>query len=133
MNKFGKVSIFAAGLMFPAAAFIGGLVAWNLKSTNPDNVDVTQGLAYLRPILVTGIVVFVTLLLTSLVSGAVALKKDTDRTLGKIGLMLLATMLVFSVGAAIANAKTDDAIDAYRTAKEQKFFDALEKQKNTEE
>lgn len=132
MNKYGKVSIFAAGLMFPAAAFIGGVVAWNLKGGNPDNVDITQGLAYLRPILVTGLTVFGLLLATSLVCGVVALRKDADKTFGKIGLALLATIFVFSAGAAISNAKTDDAIENYRDNKAQQFFDALEKQKTNE-
>jgi uncharacterized Tic20 family protein len=130
MNKFGKVSIFSAGLMFPVAAFIGGLVAWNLKSNNPNDVDITQGLAYLRPILLTGIVIFIVLLLLSVVTGILALKKDTDRSFGKVGLALLVSVLIFSGGAALANKKTDDAIDSYRTAKEQKFFDALKDQES---
>jgi uncharacterized Tic20 family protein len=133
MNRFGKISIFAAGLMFPASAFIGGLIGWNLKSSNPNNVDITQGLAYLRPILVTGFVLFIGLLLTSFIAGIIALKKDTDRTFGKIGLVLLAIVLVFSAGAAFANAKTDDAINSYRTKNERVFFDTLDKQKTNQD
>ena len=131
MNKFGKVSLFTAGIMYPTAAFIGGLVAWNLKSSNPDNVDITAGLAYLRPILVTGITIFVILFLTSLVCGVVSLKKDTDRSLGKLALILLASIAIISTGAAIANAKTDDAITEYKTQKEAQFFDALKKQEES--
>ena len=127
MNKFGKVSLFTAGIMYPAAAFIGGLVAWNLKSNNPNNVDITAGLAYLRPILVTGFTLFAVLFITSLVNGVIALKKDQDKNLGKLALILLATIAVFSIGAAIANAKTDDAISQYRTQKEQEFFEAADK------
>ncbi len=124
MNKFGKVSLFTAGIMYPTAALAGGLVAWNLKSGNPDNVDITAGLAYLRPILVTGFILFGVLFIVSLISGVLALRRDQDRSLGKLSLVLLATILVFSGAAAFANAKTDNAIDQYRTQKDQEFFDA---------
>ena len=105
MNKFGKVSLFTAGIMYPAAALVGGLVAWNLKSGNRDNVDITAGLAYLRPILVTGFVLFGVLFATSLVSGVLALKKDQDKSIGKLALILLATIVIVSGGAAFANAR----------------------------
>jgi ABC-type transport system involved in cytochrome bd biosynthesis fused ATPase/permease subunit len=130
MNKYGKVSLFSAGIMFPAATFVSGLIGWSLKSSNPDNVDITQGLAYLRPILVTGFCVFGVLLAISLVSGVLALRKDADKTFGKLGLALLITIFIVSAGSAIAASKTDHAIDDYRTAKEQRFFDALKEQES---
>lgn len=128
MSKFGKISVFSAGIMLPVALFVSGLVAWSLKSGNSDNVDITQGLAYLRPILVTGFTVFGILLVVSLVSGILALKKDTDKTLGKLGLALLVTIVILSIGSAIATNKTDKVINDYKTTKEQRFFDALKAQ-----
>lgn len=45
-------SVLAALSLF-AVTTVGQVVELVLKSTNPDDVDVTQGLAYLRPLLVT--------------------------------------------------------------------------------
>lgn len=54
--------VMAAGSLFAAIA-IGKLIELVLKAVNPDDVDVSNGLAYLRPLLITawaiGIVLFV--------------------------------------------------------------------------
>ena len=119
MNKYGKVSLFSASIMFPAAVFVSSIVGWILKSGNPDNVDITQGLAYLRPILVTGFSLFGILLAVSVVSAVLALKKDTDKTLGKLAIVLIVTIFILAAGSAIATTKTDNAIKDYRAAQEQ--------------
>ena len=48
MNKFGKISIISAALALPLTLLVSGIVAWYLKSSNPDGVDITYALAY-RP------------------------------------------------------------------------------------
>lgn len=75
MNKFGKISVFTAGVMFLVAAFFCALVAWNLKSSNRNNVDITVGLAYLRPILITGTILFVLILSVSAITRFLALER----------------------------------------------------------
>jgi len=54
--------VLAGGSLFATIA-IGKLLELILKSVNPDGVDVTNGLAYLRPLLITswsiGVVLFV--------------------------------------------------------------------------
>ena len=114
MNKFGKVSIITAGLMLPTAMFISGVIAWHLKSTNPDGVDITAGLAYLRPILVSAYSIFGAIWLVSLVCGVLGLKRDTSPDYSKLGLILLILVTITSVGAGITSKGVSDAEDAYR-------------------
>jgi fumarate reductase subunit C len=114
VNKFGKISLFTAGIMYPAAACIGGVVTWYLKTNNPDNVDITAGLAYLRPILVTSFAVFVVFFIISLITGVISIKKEPESFLGKFALVLLSVIIVLSAGAVVLNAKTDDAEKSYR-------------------
>lgn len=114
MNKFGKVSIITAGLVLPVALLLSGVVAWQLKTTNPDAVDITAGLAYLRPILVTSFTTFGLIWLVSLVSGILGLKKDASPDYSKLGLLLLVLITITSVGAGITSKGVSDAEDAYR-------------------
>ena len=117
MNKYGKISIIIASLMYPLSALIGGYVEWSLKSQNSNNVDITESLAYLRPILLTGLTTFILLLLASIVTSIYALKKDTDKSFGKLGLLLIIILTLLSTGIAILNTKTDSAISNYKTNK----------------
>lgn len=130
MNKFGKVSVVSASMALPVSFVVSNVISWYLKSNNPDNVDITQGLAYLRPILVSGFVLFGVLIAIGFVAGVMALKKDQDRALGRLGLALAVSVLVLSSVAAVAANRTDAAIDTYRTQKEQQFFDAIKKQES---
>lgn len=116
MNKFGKVSIITAGLVLPLTLFISGLVAWYLKSNNPDNVDITAALAYLRPVLLTAIGTFSLFWLVSLLSGLIGLKNDRSNEYSKIGLILLALVTVVSLCAGISTKKASDAEAAYQSS-----------------
>lgn len=125
MNKYGKVSVISAGLVLPLALLAGNIVAWNLKSSNPDGVDITAGLAYLRPILITSFVVYGLVWLTSLVAGLLALKRDKVNELGKTGLVLLVLITVLSLCSAITAGKVSDAEEAYREQQATEFFQKL--------
>ena len=125
MNKFGKISIIAASTALPVALIVSGLVSWQLKSSNPDNVDITQGLAYLRPILVSSFIVFGVFIVLSLITGLLALKRDQDISLGKLGLVLAVTVLLLSTVAGVASNKASHSVDTYREKKEQQFFDKI--------
>ncbi|MCB9823279.1 hypothetical protein H6800_03330 [Candidatus Nomurabacteria bacterium] len=114
MNKFGKVSIVSASLTLPLTLLTSGIVAWYLKSSNPDGVDITYALAYLRPTLLTAIACFVTLSLISLVSGILGLKKDDSKEYSKLGLLIIVLVAVFSFSAGIISKKTSDAESNYQ-------------------
>lgn len=116
MNKYGKASVVLAGLALPTALLLSSLVAWYLKSTNPDNVDITAGLAYLRPILVTSFISYGLLWLVSLLSGILGLKRDTSDELSRLGLLLLILVTTVSLAGGITSRRIADAEDAYRAS-----------------
>lgn len=87
-----------ANLPLPVGWTVGSLVAWWLKSTNPDDIDVTQGLAYLRPILLSG---FGALALTAVVALVVALR--ARRTGNGLPLNLLLVHAAVTIVVLVAN------------------------------
>ena len=129
MNKFGKTSVVIASLILPVTLLLSSMVAWHFKETNPNNVDITAGLAYLKQILGTTLIVFAVLWVTSLVSALIGLKKDASKELSKLGLVVLALVTILSVGSGIANNKAGDAEEAYRDQKATEFFQKLEENK----
>lgn len=114
-NIKGIVSITAAALLIPTTQIVSHLVGFNLKNSNPNDVDVTAGLAYLRPILLSAIATVTIIALIGFVSGILAVKKDDDKRFGKLGLVLLVIcfgMLIVSNG--IQNLENDVVTDAYK-------------------
>lgn len=65
-HKLSRISIILTALALPAAMLTGALIGAILKGTNPDNVDISAGLAYLSPILIPSTAVLLTMLLASL-------------------------------------------------------------------
>lgn len=114
MNKFGKISIISAALALPLTLLVSGIVAWYLKSSNPDGVDITYALAYLRPTLLTAITCFISLSLVSLLSGILGLKKDESNEFSKIGLLIIVLVAIFSFSAGIISKKTSDSESNYQ-------------------
>lgn len=129
MNTNGKRSVLFASLALPTTLVISGMISWYLKSHNPDNVDITAGLAYLRPILVSGFVTFIVMMLVSLLSGIRGLRQDTSKELSSLGIKLVIVLTVLSLAAGIASNGTSKAQDAYRDKKAQEFFRVLDQNK----
>ena len=93
-----------ATLPLPIAWIGGQLVAGVLKGSNPDNVDVTQGLAYLRPILITAGVLFAIVWVVALVV-ALGRRRRGDT----LPVKLLALHTVVAVALLLSNAYADRA------------------------
>lgn len=93
-----------ATLPLPIAWIGGQLVAGILKGSNPDNVDVTQGLAYLRPILITAGVLFAIVWVVALVV-ALGRRRRGDT----LPVKLLALHTVVAVALLLSNAYADRA------------------------
>lgn len=113
-NKLGKISIISAGLVLPLALVASNTLAWYLKTTNPDNVDITAGLAYLQPILIAAFVTFGVAWIISLVAGLRGKKHDASDELSKVGLTLLALVTILSLIAAYSSNQISHAEDLYR-------------------
>ncbi len=90
--QYAATAMSAAAILLPLT--IAKIVELVLKTTNPDNVDVTQGLAYLRPILVTAWVSWVVCL-----SAAVVLNVLCQRRHGSAVLAWLVLGVQFVLGA----------------------------------
>ena len=125
MNKFGKVSVITAGLVLPLALLAGNVVTWYYKSSNPNNVDITADLAYLRQTLVTAFVVYGLVWLISLVCGILSLRREKSSDLGKTGLLLLSLITALSLCTAVTAGKISNAEEAYRAQQSQNFFKKL--------
>jgi len=107
MNKFGKISLYATGLLLPLPFFVGTTLGYVLKSSNPNNVDITNGLAYLANILITSIIILGILWAIALIAGILGIKKDQDKTMAKTSLMILALASALIIGYATVNMMTE--------------------------
>ncbi len=127
MNSNGKRSIVLASLALPVALIISGSIGWYLKTHNPDNVNITSGLAYIRPILGSALISFGAFMLAAFLCALRGLRRDTSRDLSVLGLSLIVVLTVLSITAGITHKGGGDAEDAYRTEKTQQFFNALQR------
>lgn len=121
-NLFGKLSLIAASLVLPATIFIGLLANWWYKANNPDNVNIAHGLAYIKPLMTIAIVVFVTIVLVGVVTAIIGLKKDEDKSLAKVGLILVGSVVLLSVGSALINGRIDKLEEDYTKEQAEKFL-----------
>jgi uncharacterized membrane protein len=128
MNKDGKRAIICAALALPLSLVVSGTIAWYLKANNPDNVDITAGLAYLRPILVSAFVTFGVLMLVAFVSALRGRRRDASPELSTLGLALIITLVLVSLVAGVASNRASKAEDRYRDQQTQEFFDKLKNQ-----
>lgn len=128
------MTISLVALAFPVALLVSGLVAAYFKSTNPDKVDITQGLAYLGQSLTAGVVTFALLALFAVVGITKIYRRDHNFGEAKLPLILLLSVLVLIVAAAMTNAYTNKVQDQYLIDNGrptlQQYFDTLDKQKN---
>lgn len=60
-------AIVLSSVLFLVPATVGKLVEWVVKGMNPSGVDVTDGLAYLQPLLISTFLVFIVWILIAVV------------------------------------------------------------------
>lgn len=103
MNKNGKIALILASIFPLIVLTLGNLQAKFLKSNNVDNVDITQGLAYLRPILIMSFLVLAIFIITTIFFSLRGMKNDEQPEFAKLGLIILIVNLVlfFATNAAI--------------------------------
>lgn len=94
------VVLSAACVLLPLvlAAVFGGI----LKAINPDGVDVTNGLAYLREILIVGWITVGVIVVAALVIDLLVLRRD--RAGGRLALVVWGVQVVLGVAFALASA-----------------------------
>ena len=120
-------------LLVPLTMLVGTVATAIYKSSNPDNIDITSSLAYLRQMMTIAIVAFA--LLTATIAGLIVAmyRRDHNFSQAKLPLVLLIAVVGTLAAVLITNAYTDSVqnqylIDHGRPTLDQ-FFESLEKQK----
>lgn len=126
-------AIILASLLLPLTLLGGTLTAAILKANNPDNVDITTGLAYLSQTMTVAIVIFA-VITAGIIGLVIAMyRRDHNFSEAKLPLTLLVCVLVVIALLASVNAYTNSVQDQYRLDHGQptldQFFDAIKQSK----
>lgn len=124
-KSYGNLSFVVLALTVPVSMFVGAILEWWLKSRNPSNLDITAGLAYLRPLLVTSFTVALALLIASLVLALVGIKRDEDDRTARAALFTLIAVVVISLASLFAKSRVSKTEDNYRNRHLNSFFKTL--------
>jgi hypothetical protein len=103
------LAIVLSSLVIPLPIFVGRLVEAILDTTNPANVDVTQGLAYLGPILGWSFASLGVLLVAIVVVFVTIYRRERTLDVLKLPLMILALQVVLGVLILLFNAVINGA------------------------
>lgn len=120
-------------LLLPLTMLAGVVAAAILKSANPDNIDITTSLAYLRQTMIASIIVF-GLAVATIVGLIVKMyRRDHNFTQAKLPLVLLVSTVGVIALLLVVNAYTNSVREQYlrdhgRPTLDQ-FFETLEQQK----
>ncbi len=108
------IALSLIALLFPLAMLVGNSVTAFHKSTNPNNVDITAGLAYLRQTLFASFG-------TAFIIGAIVVwliimmyRRDRNFIEAKLPLALLVVVTIVLIGAISLNSYTNAVEDQYR-------------------
>ena len=100
------VAIVLAGLVLTLPLAVGRLLELVLKALNPADVDVSSGLSYLRPLLVTGVVLVIAAFVAAVVAAGGASRRDGRRA-ARPAWILLAAQAVLVVVILVATVGVD--------------------------
>ena len=136
MNRrpsFHTIAIVLVTLLLPLTLLAGAITAAVYKSINPDNVDITASLAYLRETMMAGIAMFT--VITVIIVGLIIKIHHHEHKFAqaKLPLALLTATITLIVSLMIVNSYTNSVQDQYlrdnNRATLDEFFDAVEQQK----
>lgn len=120
-------------LLLPLTVLAGSITGIYFKSNNPDNVDITNGLAYLQQTMTAGIATAIIISLIIAVLIVRMYRQDKNFVQAKLPLAVFVTVLVM-IGAIGGLANYNSALeDQYRSDHGQptlkEFFDKLDASK----
>lgn len=128
------IAVTLVAFALPATLVVGAITAMYLKSNNPDNVDISQGLAYLQQVFIVSAVTF-TVFVVAIVACIVAMyRSDKNFSNAKLPLTLLVGVVVLLGGFGFVNSYTNHVQDQYlidhgRPTVDQ-YFEQMKKQQN---
>ncbi len=129
-----NLAIFLVTALVPVVIIVSQVVGVFYKSSNPDNVDVTNGLAYLQQTLIAGIGSGV--LIALVVIWLIIRMYHSDKTFSQAKLpMILLIFISLSVVTMLAlnnyaSAVEDDYLREHGRPTISEFFDKIEEQKD---
>lgn len=100
-------------LILPITLLVGAIASAYYKSTNPDNVDVTQGLAYLGQTMTISFVTFAVLIILAIIGIVKMYRADGSMCNAKLPLALLVTIVVLLGSYALVGSYTSKVQDQY--------------------
>lgn len=116
-------------LMIPVTILVGVVTATLYKSANPDNVDITQGLAYLQQTIVAVAITAGIFIIVSAVAIIKIYRNDHNFSNAKLPLLLLIATIVIMIIVGVINSYTNQVQDKYLTDHGrptlQQYFDAI--------
>jgi len=125
-----NLSIISSILVFPVSILTSLLISLYFKSINPDNIDITQSLAYLSYSLVPAIAVTTVLLISNLVlCFLVYIQEGFQRTKLPLALLIfniISITLILIVNWQIGRVQDQYLIDQGRPTIQQ-YLDSLDK------
>lgn len=104
-NKYGRISVFSAGLVLPVSLLSALVATWYTKSRSAINASLSNELSYMSEILLVFLAVYTFLWVISTVSVVMGLKKDLDKSTAKISLVLIITISVLSIALGAINSR----------------------------
>ena len=126
------ISTILSALLLPLTMLVSAATGAYYKNNNPDNVDITQGLAYLQQTLVAGVGCFVIILLIIVGLIVMMYRQDKNFINAKLPLVLLSAVVVIIVGTLLVNNYTNQVQDQYLRDNNRptlkQYFDQVEKQ-----
>lgn len=118
-------------LMVPTTIVVATATAAYFKGTNPDNVDITQGLAYLEQTIIAGVITIGIFIAVSAWAIVRMYRRDHDFSNAKLPLVLLIATIVLMFGASVINSYTNQVQNKYLTDHGrptlQQFFEQMKK------
>lgn len=120
-EKFTKSAHVFIALALPIAFLAGTLTSLFLKTNNPDHIDITADLAYLRPALYAGYATLVIILLLGFIASLLNLNSDRKRY-AKATLITMLIVILCVVGSALAQKRVEQVEKNYSKQHVQDLF-----------
>ena len=120
-EKISKSAHIFVALAVPLAFLVGTLTSLVFKTTNPDHVDITADLAYLKPSLYAGYGTLLVLLSLGLIASLLSFKSGAQKY-AKTTLITLLIIVVCVAGSALAQKRTDQVEATYSKQQVQSLF-----------
>ena len=132
--SYRTIAITLSALLLPLSILAGLIAAAYFKSTNPNNVDITNGLAYLQHTMFFAIGVGVAIGVNVVWLIVSMYRRDKNFVQAKLPLTILISVVAIIGAIGILSSYTSSVEDQYRTDRGQptlqEFFDALDKNKS---